>query len=229
MERYTLGLALFDYLPVVAGGLGMYLVCRYCSIVGTRVGLWLYLVPLVVFTGGFLKATWKTIVVTTGINIQWMSDQLFFFLTSGYILVAALVVLSLRAHAQDSSLGSRWWRYPVALALTIVIAALAMRATMEGRSWNFLLLGVLSIANLVIYVRLIMHAGGRRNWWSAIGFFASLSIGYVLVGLARIEDQTLELQWIEEWLNFISNSVLALSAWYLIRHNASAAGATAAD
>lgn len=217
MDRYTLGLALFDYLPVVAGGLGMYFVCRYCSIVGSRTAAWLYLVPLLVFAGGFMKATWKTIVVVSGTNIQWMSDQLFFFLVSGYILVAALILLSLRAHARSKTLSPGWWRFPVGLALTIVMAALVMRATMEGRVWNFLLLGVLSVANLVIYLRLIAHAGRRRNWLSAIGFFASLSIGYVLVGLARIEDQTLELQWIEEWLNFASNSILALSAWYLIR------------
>ena len=218
MDRYTLGLALFDYLPVVAGGLGMYFVCRYCSIVGTRVAAWVYLVPLLIFTGGFLKATWKTIVVVTGTNIVWMSDQLFFFLASGYILVAALVLLSLRAHAREKSLSPGWWRLPAALALTIVIAALFLRATMEGRGWNFLLLGVLSVANLLIFVRLIAHAGGRRNWLSATGFFASLTIGYVLVGLARIEDQTLELQWIEESLNFVSNSILAFSAWYLIKN-----------
>ena len=96
MDRYTLSLALFDFLPVAAGGIGMYLVCRYCSIVGQRVGAWVFLVPLLIFTGGMLKASWKTIVVVAGNNIQWMSDALFFFLASGYILVATLVVRAFR-------------------------------------------------------------------------------------------------------------------------------------
>ena len=220
MERYTLSLALFDYLPVIAGGIGMFFVCRYASIVGRRAGAWVLVVPLIVFTGGFLKATWKTIVVVTGEHLVWMSDQLFFFLATGYILVASLVFLSLRAAARDTQLSARWWYVPAVLATLVVATALAMRIGMPGRTWNFMLLGVLSIANLVLYVRLITHSASLRNWLSAFGFLTSLLLGYVLVGLARLPDQTLELQWIEESLNFVSNTVLALSAWWLLRQNA---------
>jgi len=216
MERYTLGLALFDYLPVMAGGIGMYFVCRYAAITGKRSGLWVIVVPLIVFAGGFMKATWKTIVVVSGNNFVWMSDQLFFFLATGYILVSALVVLSFRAESQGRELSENWWRVPAGIAAVVLLAALTLRFTGDGRVWAFVLLGVLSIANLVLYVRLIMHAIGRRIWPSAAGFLVSLIIGYVLIGLARLPDQTLELQWIEEWLNFISNSILALAAWYLL-------------
>ena len=219
MDRYTLSLALFDFLPVAAGGLGMFFVCRYCSIVGQRIGAWVFLVPLLIFSGGMLKASWKTIVVVTGINFQWMSDALFFCLAPGYVLVASLVVVTFRAESRGNPLAQQWWRLPLIVAVAIVLIAISMRLSMEGRSWNFALLGVLSIANLVLFVRLIMHSAGRRNWLSSIGFLLSLVLGYILVGLARIEDQTLELQWIEEWLNFTSNSILALSAWYLIQRH----------
>jgi hypothetical protein len=220
MERYTLSLALFDYLPVIAGGIGMYFVCRYCSIMGRQTGKWVIVVPLIVFSGGFLKATWKTIVVVTGEHLVWMSDQLFFFLATGYILVAGLVFMGLRAAARGDRLSPNWWRVPATLAAIVIVTALALRAGVAGRSWNFMLLAVLSIANLVLYLSLIRHSLKERNYLAGAGFLTSLTLGYVLVGLARLPDQTLELQWIEEWLNFFSNTILALSAWCLLRMRA---------
>jgi len=38
MHRYTLSLALFDYLPVIAAAIGIWLICRYCADVGGRKG-----------------------------------------------------------------------------------------------------------------------------------------------------------------------------------------------
>ena len=224
MERYTLGLALFDYLPVIAAAIGLTLVCRYCAMMGRQTGRWIYLVPLVAVTGGALKATWKLIVVTTGTNIQWMSDQLFFFIASGYVLLASLVVMSLRAHARNAQLSASWWRMPLGLAGAIVVTALVLANSSESRSWAFLLLGVMSIANLVFSVRLIGHSVGQRKWLAVLGFSLNLVLAYVLVALARIPEQTLELQWAEEILNFIATSALALAAWYLIRTNAQREG-----
>ena len=104
--------------------------------------------------------------------------------------------------------------------MVIVGSALYLRWTTDGRGWNFLLLGVLSLANLVLYVRLILHSIGTRRRWAGAGFLTGLVLGYVLVGLARLPEQTLELQWIEQTLNFVSNSVLLLSAWHLIKTGA---------
>ena len=217
MERYTLGLALFDYLPVIAAAIGLTLVCQYCALVGRQRGAWIYLVPLVAVTGGALKATWKLIVVTTGTNIQWMSDQLFFFIASGYVLMASLVVMAFRAHAKGEQLSASWWRGPLLMAAAVVATALVLANTSESRGWAFLLLGVMSIANLVFSIRLIAHSVGQRKWLAVLGFSMNLILAYVLVGLARIPEQTLELQWAEEILNFISTSALALAAWYLVR------------
>ena len=217
MERYTLGLALFDYLPVIAAAIGLTLVCKYCALVGRQTGAWIYVVPLVAVTGGTLKATWKLIVVTTGTNIQWMSDQLFFFIASGYVLMASLVAMSLRAHSRNAQLSETWWRMPSMAAALIVATALVLANSSESRSWAFLLLGVMSIANLVFSIRLIAHSAGQRKWLAVLGFSLNLVLAYVLVGLARIPEQTLELQWAEEILNFVATSALALAAWYLIR------------
>ena len=45
----------------------------------------------------------------------------------------------------------------------------------------------------------------------------NLVLSYVLVALARIPEQTAELQWIEEFFNLANNSMLAVGAWLLIR------------
>ena len=217
MDRYTLELALFDYLHVIVAAIGLYLVCRYCAMVGGRDGPWIYLIPLIAVTGGTLKATWKLIVVLSGTSIQWMSDQLFFFLASSYVLMASLVVMSLRAGARGEVMRETWWRIPTVLAVGLVLAALAIANLSAGRSWVILLLATLSITNLVFSIRLIAHSAARRNWLSTLGFSLNLIVAYTLVGLARIPEQTLELQWAEEVLNLVANTALALAAWYLIR------------
>lgn len=219
-HTYTLALALTDFLPVAAGGLGMLLITRYAAALGRAEFPPLLPIPLVIFTGGLLKASWKTWVVVSGQNVTWMTDQLFFFLASGYVMMAALVTASLGAHKRQAELSAGWWRLPLTIVMVLVASALYLRFTTDGRGWNFLLLGVLSLANLVLFVRLIAHSIGTRNLWSAAGFTTSLVLGYVLVGLARMPDQTLQLQWVAQTLNFVSNSILALSAWYLIKTGA---------
>ena len=86
MENYTLGLALFDYLPVIAAGFGLYLICKYCAQRGGYKGIWIVAIPAIALTGGALKASWKLIWAIQHVNYTWMSDQLFFFLSSAYVL-----------------------------------------------------------------------------------------------------------------------------------------------
>jgi hypothetical protein len=214
MENYTLGLALFDYLPVIAAGIGLYLVCRYTAGLADYDSPWIVLMPLIAITGGMIKATWKLLWALQQVNYTWMSDQLFFFLASAYILLAVFVVRCLRAAARGESLAGNWWHWPcVAVAATLAGAFYLMAS--GGRGWTALLLAVLSIGNLVFLVTLIVHAFRRNNRAAAAAFAASLTLGYVLVGLARME-QTAELQWIEQSINLFNNGLLALGAWALL-------------
>ncbi len=217
MEDYTLSLALFDFLPVIVAAIGFYMICRYCAIVGHSTGAWVVGIPLLAVTGGFLKATWKTIVAVSGISIQWMSDQLFFFLASSYVLMATLVIRSLAAESRGRPLHDDWWHLPAIGAAVIVVAALLLKQSYEERYWSFLLLGVLSICNLVFAVRLIAHSFVRRNWLSAGLFVVNLVVAYTLVALARIPEQTVQLQWYEEVLNLFATSAFAVAAWHLLK------------
>lgn len=216
MENYTLGLALFDYLPVIAAGFGLYLICKYCAGLADYDGYWIVIIPLVALTGGTLKASWKLIWALEHVSYQWMSDQLFFFLASAYVFMAALVVKSLRAAGAGRELATYWWLLPLQVVVVVLAAAFYLKTSTDGRTWNFLLLAVLSIANLVFLLTLVGHAWKRANWMAVGAFVGNLVLSYSLVGLARME-QTAELQWIEEFLNLINNSLLAVGAWLLLR------------
>ena len=216
MENYTLGLALFDYLPVIAAGFGLYFICKYCAGLANYDGFWIIAIPAIALTGGALKASWKLVWALQQINVAWMSDQLFFFLASAYVLMAALVVRSLRAAERGDTLAGNWWALPIQVIAVIIIGALYLKTTTDGRTWSILLLATLSIANLVFLVTLIVHAWRQTAWVAFSAFLGNFVLSYVLVGLARME-QTAELQWIEEFLNLVNNSLLAVGAWSLIR------------
>lgn len=213
MENYTLGLALFDYLPVIAAGVGLYIVCRYFAGLAQYDGPWVVLMPLIAVTGGIIKASWKLIWALQQINYTWMSDQLFFFLASAYVLMAVFVIRSHRAASRGEAIAANWWHLPIVLVAILLAAAFYLMAG-GGRGWVGLLLAVLSLGNLAFLATLIVHATKIGNRVSAFAFAGSLTLGYVLVGLARL-DQTAELQWIEQTINLFNNSLLAFGAWRL--------------
>lgn len=215
MENYTLGLALFDYLPVIAAGFGLYLICKYCASLANYDGVWVVLIPAIALTGGVLKASWKLLYALNGSNVGWMSDQLFFFLATAYVMMAALILRSLRAHGKGATLDRNWWMAPLLMAGIIVAAALYLYLSVASRSWSILLLATLSIANLFFLVTLIRHAARRGLRLAIAAFAGNLVLSYLLVWLAR-QPQTAELQWIEEFLNLGNNSLLAVGAWLLM-------------
>jgi len=212
---YTVSLALFDYLPVIAAGFGLHFICRYVLDAGFE-NRWTIIIPLLAVTGGLLKASWKLNVAVTGENVVWMSDQLFFFIAASYLLLAFAVVQGLRARNRGEQLRDCWWRWPVVLVLIITLTAIALK-TRPDRTWALVLLIVMSTSNLVFALRLIGHSVAIRNWMAVAGFSINLVLTYVLVGLARIPEQTVQLQWIEQSVNFVSNTCLALAAYLLFK------------
>lgn len=220
MEGYTLSLALFDYLPVMAGGGALYLVCRHCAGLARYGGPWIVLIPLIALTGGGLKATWKLILAVQGVDLLWMSDQLFFFLAGAYVPLAILVIWSLRAARHGGTLPAGWWRLPVLISAVVLAGAFYLKSTADGRAWSALLIAVVALASLAMLLALIGHAFARGDRLAAGAFAASLVLSYVLVWLSRM-DQTAELQWVEQSVNLAGNCLLAAGAWRLTGRSAS--------
>jgi hypothetical protein len=217
MENYTLGLALFDYLPVIAAGFGLYLICGYCASLANYEGHWIVVIPAIALTGGVLKASWKLIYALNGVDHRWMSEQLFFFLAASYLLMGAFVLGSIRAGSKNTDLNKNWWYSPTLIAVIVLVTAQYLKLNTDGRTWSTMLLATLSLANLVMLLTLIVHCVKKRNWYAGGAFVTNLVLSYVLVVLARIPEQTADLQWLEEFLNLGNNSMLAIGAWALIR------------
>jgi len=220
LEGYTLSLALFDYLPVIAGGIALYLVCRHCAGLVRHGGPWIALIPLIALTGGGFKATWKLMLATRGIDLQWMSDLLFFFLAGAYLPLAFLVVRSLRAARQGGTLAAGWWRMPALFAAAAGAAAYYLKTTTDGRAWSAILVALVALASLAMLLALIGHAFALGDRLATGAFAASLVLSYVLVGLSRME-QTAELQWMEQSVNLAGNCLLAAGALRLMGRPAS--------
>lgn len=216
MENYTLGLALFDYLPVIAAGFGLYMICKYCALLGNYDGPWIVVIPAIALIGGSLKASWKLVWALDQVNQEWMSDQLFFFLATAYLLMAAFVYFNLRANRKGRVLDADWWYGPIVAVVIAIGLAIYLKLNIEGRTWSFLLLATLSLANLVFLLMLVGHAWRRGCSVAVAAFAGNLILSYTLVYLARVE-QTAELQWIEQSLNLVSNSLLAVGAWALLK------------
>jgi len=217
MENYTLGLALFDYLPVIAAGFGLYLICKYCASLVNYTGHWIIAIPAIALAGGFLKATWKLTYALSGVDYRWMSEQLFFLLAASYLLMATLVLSSLKAGRKGFELEKNWWYTPAIIAVIVLVTAQYLKLNTDGRTWSVMLLATLSLANLTMLLALIFHSIKKRIWIAGGAFAINLALTYVLVTLARIPEQTADLQWIEEFMNLGNNSVLAIGAWALLR------------
>lgn len=217
MENYTLSLALFDYLPVIAAGFGLYLICKYCGSLANYNGYWIVAIPAIALTGGVFKASWKLIFVLTEVNHRWMSEQLFFMLAASYVFMAVLVFSSIRAGGKGRELEPSWWYSPALVVVIILVTAQVIKLKTDSEIWSVMLLATLSIANFTMLITLIFHSIKLRTWIAVGAFASNLALSYVLVSLARIPEQTLELQWIEEFLNLGNNSMLAVGAWALLR------------
>lgn len=216
MQNYTLGLALFDFLPVVAGGLGIYLVCRYCAGRACYRGPWIWLIPSTALAGGAFKAIWKLILALHGPDIQWMSELLFYCLAGAYVPMTALVLGSLHAARHGRTLAPGWWRLPALIVAAATAGAYFLGTAGNARAGSGLLVALVALASLLTLLSLIGHAIARRDRIAAAAFALSLALSYVLVGLSRME-QTVTLQWVEQCINLAGNGALIAAAWRLSR------------
>lgn len=198
-DSYTVSLALYDYVPVVLSSLGFLVVARLLRTIDASMGRMGLLGWALITVGGLAKATWKLVLgITDGsVDVRWLDNSLFIFMAAGFVFAAAAIGAALRGRPG----GWQW-----ATRINLVVYALAGWAAfrVDGRAWFFVLLGVAALANTVAVWLLGRHAWslGRRR--AATLFFVNLVVVLVLPGFARIPDQTIPLQWIEQSTNLVA-------------------------
>jgi hypothetical protein len=225
---YTLELALVDYLPILFTAVGLWFVARLALQTGASQGQMAMLGGGLVVVGGLLKATWKLIMAATAgaTDIRWMDNGLFIGMAPGFVLVGAGVWYAMRA-AQGRRLG-RVWPAPLVIIISMFGASLFLGwRNPDTPAWERVLLGVMVLASTVTSILLTIFAFRQKLPASGGLFILNLAGVYVLNGLARLENQTIALQWVEEIINTAAWLAFAVAGWKLHAYVRAAFGAGA--
>ncbi len=213
--EYTLGLALEDFAPVLLSFAGMWLVAGMVGKLHSTAGQAAKIAAVLIGTGGLLKATWKLIIASTGNDLAWMDNSLFVFLAPGFTLMAAALWAGQRG-LKGRGVNAGIWAIPLGIIAIFGIGAW-FTAQNGGRTWVFVLLGLTTLANTITSLLLIRQARWNSLSWVA-GFFAlNLLLIYILSGMARIDPQTIPLQWTEQIINTLSQGAFLLASWRLAK------------
>ena len=184
-ETYPLSLAIFDFVPVFAFLAGAFFLVRTGLICGGKSsGRMLIGGSLLVFLGGFFKATWKILYTLQIADIQWMSEGQFIFSGIGFLGIFVGVLYMVRGRNVKTPNDGN----------DNVVASIA--------PWKIPFLFLMTLTSLGaegILAYLSFKRGVRK---AAIGFVIGV-MGLLAMGALASTEQTLAMQWIEESVNTI--------------------------
>lgn len=210
--EYTIPLALVDFLPVAFSAIGLFMLARMSNYVEDGIGKLAFTGAGLITLGGLLKATWKLIVASGGPDVAWMANALFIFMGPGFALMAWAMWCCQRVvqGKQRQSL------IIVPLVVILLFGGAALFTVIQSpqsRTWNFILLGLTTLGNVIVSVIVIIYSWKQKMKLVSFFFVVNLIAVFTLSGLARIPTQTITLQWIEESINTISGAAFLFAAW----------------
>lgn len=222
MTEYTLALALEDFIPVIFSSIGLFFISRMAGQMDKSLGQMATIGWILITIGGFLKATWKLLMALSGAqtNLVWLDKGMFIWMAAGFTLMAfAIWYVSEVRNKQKRP--QRVWVGPAAL-LVLTLGAILFTGFPDVtiNTWRFILLGVMTIGNVVLVILLIQQARRLSLNGAALLFLANIIIVFILSGLARIPEQSIPLQWTEQLLNTFAQGAFAYAAWKLAQHAA---------
>jgi hypothetical protein len=221
MHEYSVSVALFDFLPVLATALALSVLAR--AITGRFPALawsaWTgaLLVPL----GGLCKASWKLIVALRQLEVVWLENLLFVLMAPGFVLMAFSMFHARRAlQAGDgpAPLQPALGWLALWLALPLLGALLAAAYAPDSRLWFFWLLGCTTVANIALLVNAAQaaHRGGLGRSVT-VYFVLNFAATLALSGLARLPPGEAT-AWTQEAVNLFAQLALLLGCWQLARY-----------
>jgi hypothetical protein len=182
METYPLSLAIFDFLPTLAFLVGAFFLVRIAMLCrGKPTGRMVMAGTLLVFLGGFLKATWKLLYSANVADVQWMSQGQFVFSAFGFLGMCVAVIYMVRGLRKTNASGS---------------------AVMAMAVWKLPFLFVMTLASLGASGILTYISFRRKAIPAAIGFIICV-LGLLGMGAMASAEQTISMQWVEEVINAI--------------------------
>ena len=126
-ETYTVGLALFDFVPVVLSSIGLWVIAGLVGRTDPSKARMAKLGWALVSAGGICKASWKLVLGLTdgATDIRWLDNSLFLFMAAGFVFFAF-------ALAEHRSLA---WNVPLGVVTGSYVAAALSFFLGGSRSW----------------------------------------------------------------------------------------------
>lgn len=204
VEGVSIPLALEDAVPVALSTAGfLVLAGAVRERAGAAAGRAAVAAALLIGAGGAAKVSWKLVAAFAGRDVVWLDDLLFPLLAVGFAGMVASLAAARRAEAGTAPA-------PVAMAVVAAVVALAVAADPDvGLPVARWLAVVGSLTASWLLVAVATGAGDRV----AVGLVAANVVAtLVLAGLARVEPQTLGLQWVEQSVNTASQAAFLVAA-----------------
>jgi hypothetical protein len=203
--EYTLSLALVDFLPVAFTAIGLFYIVRMVAHVNALQGRVAALGAALTVAGGLFKATWKLFMASSNgnVDIRWMDDSLFAWMAPGYTLLAFSVWQTVRSVRGRKTLHA--WLAPVILIVLMFAGSIYLYISdPNSPAWERILLSIMVLATLITGVLLVIFSFRQKMPLAGWLFIVNLAGIFLLNGLARLPEQTIALQWIEESINAVS-------------------------
>ncbi len=218
--EYTNSLALVDFLPVIFSALGVVIIAQMIARLDQTSGYVAYSAAVLIILGGLSKAVWKLVIAATGQDLVGLDDMLFVFLGPGFTLLSWALSNAQRVMA-GKEIPQNIWLRPLGVIALFGVGAIAARIFQpEVRYWVYILLTLTTFANLALGVLLIKQSIQMNLTWAVALFVFNLIAIFALSGMARIPEQTIALQWLEECINVLAQGAFAVAAWQLNKKTA---------
>jgi len=203
--EYTLPLALVDLLPVIFTAIGLIYIARMVSHISKAHGQVAYVGAVLTVAGGFFKAVWKLLIASSdgAIDINWMENGLFVWMAPGYTLLLWSVWQTVRSVNNKKTMNA--WIIPlVFIAIMFAGSFYLYSSNSASPAWERILLSVMVLATVITGMLLIIFGFRQKLPLAGWLFIVNLIGVFLLNGLARMDAQTIALQWVEEAINAIA-------------------------
>lgn len=195
MNDFSVGMALFDYLPVIFFGIGGVILLRDLYNKMSKGAFALFAAGVIdVFMAGFLKATWKLLYAGANIDISALNAMFFPVQSIGFLL-AGIGILMMICKKEK---GVKNCAVVPVVSITFPYLVLVMVAG----------LGCLD-AGLCILAKKLKKPGVIAIF--VLSFVCCLGMGY----LSTKDFEEAAMNWIAEGVNFCGQGLFLLGAWML--------------
>lgn len=203
--EYTLFLALVDFLPAAFTAMGLFYIVRMVGHVNALQGRVAAVGAVLTVAGGLLKAAWKLFMASSNgtVDIRWMDVGLFVWMAPGYTLLAFSVWQTVRS-VRGRKTFHAWLAPGLFIAVMFAGSIYLHLSDPNSPAWERILLSVMVLATLVTGILLVIFGFRQRLPLAGWLFIVNLAGILLLNGLARLPEQPITLQWIEETINTVA-------------------------